>query len=126
MNVKIETIPHQNHRYPTVGDWFFEPNGDLTIRVSQLSDWRLEMLVAVHELVEVIACKHDGVTQAETDKFDMDFEATRRPGDEDEPGDDPAAPYSKQHCLATGVERILAAHLGVSWKEYEEELSKLP
>lgn len=48
MNVKIEIIPHTGQRYPTVGDWLFEENGDLTIRISKLSDWRREMLIAVH------------------------------------------------------------------------------
>lgn len=125
MNVKIEIIPHDQHRYPTVGDWFFEGD-DLLIRVSKLSDWKMEMLIAVHELFEVVLCKHDGVTQEATDQFDMEFEKKRSPENEDEPGDEPNAPYVKQHCIATGVERILAAELGVSWKEYEEELGKLP
>lgn len=126
MNIKIEVIPHETHRYTTVGDWIFEPNGDLIIRVSKLSDWRREMLVAIHELVEVVLCKHDGVSQEVVDRFDMELEANRKEGDDGEPGDEPTAPYVKQHCIATGVERVLCAHLGVSWKEYEEELCELP
>lgn len=84
------------------------------------------MLIAVHELVEVLLCKHDGVTQKSVDKFDMAYEKKRKPNDDSEPGDNPKAPYVKQHCIATGVERILAAGLGVSWKEYEDELCALP
>lgn len=161
MNVKIEIIPHNQQRYPTVGDWFFAPilacsncgletriGGELppplvcpvcqkphekskieeglVIRVSKLSDWRYEMLVAIHELAEVLMCKHDGVSQELVDAFDKDFEAKRTEDNEDEPGDEPDAPYVKQHCLATGIERIMAAHLGVSWKNYEAELGELP
>lgn len=126
MKITIEVIPHDQQRYPTVGDWLYTPEGDLEIKVSALSDWRRESLIAVHELVEVLICKHDGVSQESVDKFDMDYEANRHPDSEDEPGDDPAAPYVKQHCIATGVERILAASLGVNWKEYEDELTKLP
>ena len=126
MNIRIQVIPHKDQRYPTVGDWFYDRGGDLVIRVSRLSDWRREMLVAIHELTEVLLCKHDGVSQEAVDAFDIAFEERRPEGNEDEPGDEPSAPYVKQHCIATGVERILAAHLGVSWKEYEEELSKLP
>lgn len=122
----IETIPHEQHRYPTVGDWFTDKEGNLVIRVSELSDWRREYLIALHELVEVMQCRHDGVTEKQVDRFDMTFERTRADGDEREPGDDPAAPYRKQHCLATGVERIAAAALAVSWKEYEDELNQLP
>ena len=126
MNVKIEIIPHSEQRYPTVGDWFFDGEGNLTIKISALNDWRKEMLIALHELVEVLKCKHDGVTQEQVDRFDIVFEKARQDGNDDEPGDDPKAPYVKQHCLATGIERVMAAELGVSWKEYEEILNELP
>lgn len=126
MKINIETIPHNQQRYPTVGDWFWDADEVLHIRVSALSDWRREALIAVHELVEVLLCKQDGVTTAEVDSFDKAYEGSRQEGDESEPGDEPNAPYVRQHCIATGVERILAAGLGVSWKEYEEELNALP
>lgn len=143
MNVSIEVIPHEQQRYQTAGDWFFEPNGvDLVIRVSKLSDPRLEMLVAVHELVEVLLCQKNGVTQEQVDKFDMDFENWRKASMEEslergthentvllaiaEPGDHKDAPYRTEHCFATGVERLLAASLGVCWADYEKELESLP
>lgn len=126
MKILIETIPHDAHRYTTVGDWFYDSDDVLHIKVSKLSDWRREMLIAVHELVEVLTCKNDGVTQQVVDKFDKEFEANRHPDNEDEPGDDPSAPYANQHCLATGIERILAQQWGVNWKEYEQELNNLP
>lgn len=126
MKIIIETIPHDQHRYTTVGDWFYEPDGTLRIKVSQLSDWRREALIAVHELVEVLLCRHDGVTTEDVDAFDKAFEHAREPGNEDEPGDSPAAPYVNQHCVATGIERILAAALDVQWKPYEQELCDLP
>lgn len=126
MKILIETIPHEQQRYTTVGDWYYEPDGTLRIKVSTLSDWRREMLVAVHELVEVLTCKLDGVTQEEVDRFDMQFERDRPEGNEDEPGDSPTAPYREQHCLATGIERILAARWGVDWAPYEDELAALP
>jgi len=112
----------------------------LNIRVSELSGWKKEMLVALHELVEVLACKHAGVTQESVDAFDIEYEKQRAEkladtsiseADRaliaiDEPGDDPAAPYVKQHCLATGVERLMAAALDVNWHEYELEIEALP
>lgn len=126
MKITIETIPHETQRYPTVGDWLFEPNGDLTIKVSELGDWRYNSLVALHELVEVLKCKHDGVGQKEVDAFDIAFEINRKPDDDSEPGDSPDAPYKKQHCLATGIERIMAAELGVDWKTYDDAVMSLP
>ena len=125
MNVTIQIIPHKDHRYSTCGDWYFEGDS-LVIKVSKLSDWRLEMLVAIHELAEVLICKHRVITTASVDAFDKAFEAARTPDNEDEPGDEPTAPYVKEHCIATGIERIMAAELDVSWKDYEAELSKLP
>lgn len=142
MNVKIEVIPHDQQRYNTCGDWTFEPNGDLLIRVSRLSHNRLEMLVAVHELIEVLLCQRNGVTQEQVDKFDMQFEEDRKRKIElcvqnadaesgalaeiAEPGDDALAPYRTEHCFATAVERMLAAALGVVWADYETELESLP
>src|SRR5947209_20472397 len=111
MKILIETIPHEAHRYETCGDWFYADDGTLHIKVSELSDWRREMLVAVHELIEVLTCKNDGVSQDVVDKFDKEYKG------DGEPGDDPSAPYVKQHCLATGIERILAQQWEVNWKQ---------
>ena len=124
--IVIEVIDHETHRYSTVGDWFYDADGTLHIKVSKLSDWRREALIALHELTEVLLCKNDGVSVEVVDAFDKNFEANRADDNEDEPGDEPDAPYVKQHCMATGVERILAAHLGVQWKPYEDELCALP
>lgn len=126
MKIIIETIPHDQQRYPTCGDWQWTDPDTLSIKVSQLSDWRRGACVAIHELAEVLMCKQDGVTEQAVDEFDKNFEANRAEGNEDEPGDDPAAPYRKQHFTATNIERILAQALGVDWKEYEDEICALP
>ena len=125
MKITIETIPHKNQRYETAGDWIFDSSGDLTIRVSDLGDWRFNALIGLHELVEVLQCKHDGVTQEAVDAFDIAFEKNRAPDNEDEPGDDPKAPYQRQHNLATGIERIMAASMGVKWEEYDGAIQAL-
>lgn len=124
MNIHIEVIPHEQQRYETVGDWRWN-EGDLTISVSNTSNWKYEALVAVHELCEVLMCKNDGVSQEDVDEFDQAYEAHRKPNDDSEPGDDPAAPYRKQHFIATNIERILAVALGVDWKRYEDTLYEL-
>lgn len=125
MNITIKIIPHADQRYPTVGDWFF--NGqDLEIHVSKLSDWRHEMLVAVHELYEAVLCEHDGVTQKAVDDFDKTYEANRDRDDDSEPGDHQDAPYRLQHFRATNIERQMADALDVNWQEYEAELNALP
>lgn len=129
MNIIIHTIPHANQRYETVGDWRVNDNGStIQISVSDLGDWREEALVAVHELIEALLCKANGVTTDAVDVFDMKFEERRKAQPElanCEPGDEPNAPYCFEHCVAAGVERQLCALLGLNWKEYEEDVSKL-
>lgn len=125
MKIIIETILHQDQRYNTCGDWYYEPDGTLRIKVSNFEDKRLSKLVAIHELVEVLTCELNGVTQQQVDDFDKMYEANRAVGDESEPGDDSDAPYRKEHCLATGIERILAVEWGVDWNDYETQLGEL-
>jgi hypothetical protein len=125
MKILIQTIPHKQQRLRTSGDWWWERDGSLQIRVSKMSDGRFEVLVAVHELVEVLLCKHDRVSQRSVDRFDIAFERARKAGNVDEPGDDHRAPYRKQHCVATGIERIMAALLGVDWNKYAAEVERL-
>jgi hypothetical protein len=125
MNVTIKTIPHSKQRYPTCGDWFYDKRGDLHIRVSKMSDWRYELCVAVHELVEVLLCHQVGISQKSVDEFDINFEKKRKPGNVDEPGDDDRAPYRIQHGIASGIERILGTLLGISWNKYAEEVESL-
>ena len=120
MKITIETIPHSEQRYPTAGDWMFD-NDHLVIRVSELGDWRYSMAVGIHEAVEALLCRNDGVDGRDVDAFDFAYQELHHM----EPGDDPTAPYHRQHCFATAVERMLIAALGVSWAEYEAAVEAL-
>jgi hypothetical protein len=124
LNTLIRTLKHENHRYPTVGDYYRirETNH---IYVSEMKDWRYELLVAVHELIEQALCEHRGIPEELITKFDQDFESNREEFDTSEPGDSPGAPYRKEHFFATSVERLLASELGVDWKDYEETINSL-
>jgi len=149
LTIQIEQIAHADQRYPTVGDWYFSqvtPAGEhnlapdrpilsliqsrealviLHIKASVLPDWKHTMLIAVHELVEVLLCINDGVSQEAVDKFDFKYERTRPAGDDSEPGDAVLAPYRNQHCYATAVERMLCAAFNLPWAEYESEIGSL-
>lgn len=125
MNISVKIIPDSDHRYPFTGaDWTFDPSGDLEVRVSKMSDWRREFILAVHELVEAALCKHNGVSQAAVDAFDTSYDATH--ATDLNAGDDPLAPYQHEHCVATAIERVLAAELRVQWLEYDQELAAFP
>lgn len=129
MRIVIETVPHASMPYPTCGDWRRDGAGTLWIRVSSEIGDKFASLVALHELVEVLLCEARGITTESVDAFDIEFEKQRAKSlvvDTSEPGDDPEAPYQNEHCIATGVERIVAAALGVRWDEYERAINALP
>jgi hypothetical protein len=114
MKVMIETISHDQQRYDTVGDWQFDGE-NLNIKVSEIPTSEhgyYEFLVGVHELVEAILCKNQGVTEQQVDDWDLNC-------DEEDPGNNPECPYYRQHLLATVIENILANELGVDLIDYE-------
>lgn len=114
----IEAIPADKQRYPTDGDWYFDKsNGDLHIRITgaDILDEDQAFLWALHEMVEVKLCHKHGITQGAVDAFDIQFEKDRGPrglDDDVEPGDDPAAPYRREHRAAMLIEHMMAIFLG--------------
>jgi len=120
----INTIPPEEHRYPTCGDYQIAlEKGVLRghVDVSRLPGrdaWKKEFLIAVHELIEAGLCRAACIPDSVIDRFDMAFEG------DTEPGDSARAPYYRQHQIATGIERLLAAELKVSWEEYEDLLDE--
>ncbi len=125
MKIEVETIPHHEQRYPTVGD-YWEEAGTVQIRVSEMHDWRYVILVAVHELIEMMLARYRGISEEAIGNFDMEFEAKREKGlVTGEPGDAADAPYRREHFFATNVERLLAAELGVDWAIYETYVDSL-
>jgi hypothetical protein len=88
-----------------------------------MSDQRYEFLVGMHEAIEAYLAMHAGVSPEAVDRFDRAYEAKRKPGDDSEAGDDPRAPYHREHVFATKIERQLARWLGVNWRDYDREVS---
>lgn len=129
MIIDIQVIPHSSQRYDTCGDWYFNSdNKRLTIRVSALGDWGYEMLIGRHEMDEALLCLKRGIKEKDVSTFDHLFERERSKGmhsDSAEPGDDPRAPYRKEHFFAATAERALAAELKVDWADYEEAIQSL-
>jgi len=124
MRITIESVPHGVCRNKGVGDY----GGswcDLWIKVSHMRNWRYIVLVAVHELVEVAICRHQKITNRAITAFDKQFEAKRRPGNVDEPGNDLNAPYRSAHRTATKIEKVLAKALEVDWKQYSKLVDSL-
>ena len=125
MKYIIETIPNEQMRYPTCGDYFTGPDGTEHIVVSDMGNDDYAFLVMIHEFAEQYLTKRRGITEESITAFDEEFERNRPEGNVDEPGDDPQAPYQNEHCLATAIERMMAAALGVKWQEYDNAISEL-
>lgn len=118
MEIKIQTIPHAAQRYPTIGDWYMKGEGRLRINVSDMGDSDFEFLVMVHELVESYMCNVHGVSPEEVDEWDKAYTK------DGEPGDDPMAPYHKEHCFAEQIEKTIASELHVDWDDYMAFISE--
>lgn len=128
MKIIIETIPHNQQPYPTVGDWRKDEDGTVRIKVSDMGNDDYAFLVGIHEAIEQRLCEKRGITTEEVDAFDKKFETEREAGlhgDEDEAGDAPDAPYRKEHFFATNIEALISAELGVNWQEYEKVVYSL-
>lgn len=126
MMIDIRVIPHKEQRYETIGDWWFnKDNSKLSIRVSNLNNEDYENLIALHEQVEALLCLKRNIDEKKITAFDIKFEKHREFGNTDEPGDDPKAPYRKEHFFATSIERLMAAELNIDWRKYEEAVYAL-
>lgn len=124
--IVIDVNPHESQRYDTVGDYQVVEGGFVNARekvlwitVSRLADRRESLLIAIHELIEAALCATAGVDFAKIDDFDF------HQGWPDEPGDHIQAPYYRQHQIASGIERLLAAEMKVDWLEYETHCKEL-
>ncbi len=118
------TVCHESQRYPTCGD-YTDAHGTELYTISRMDNTDYEKLVFLHEFLEKWLVDKAGVALADIDAFDIAFEAARAPGNTDEPGDDPAAPYRAAHQFATCIERLVCDRLGVSWIEYEQAVVAL-
>lgn len=130
LHIYIDTIPHSEQRYPTVGDyWEVREHGiyptRTEIKVSSMDDCRYEFLVAIHEMIECFLCAERGISEESITEFDMAFEEARQAGNTDEPGNSPNAPYYEEHKFATIVEKALAAELKVDWDTYDKTVNEL-
>lgn len=122
MNINIQIVRHKDQRYNTVGDWAYDSNGDLQIKVSDTGDWRYNFLIARHELDEAILCRIAGVSGKQVDDYDFSHP--------DEIGGDSFsecidAPYYTQHCDALAAEWELARKMGIDWVVYTKAVAEL-
>ena len=119
MDFEIKTIPHNEQRYETVGDWKRDKNGVMQIRVSDMGNPDYEFLVALHELIESYYCIKNGITEDVVDKWDFNHP------DSNDPGMLLHCPYQPYHFKATLFEERACLELGCDWSEYDKSINKL-
>ena len=115
--IDIRAVPQEWQRYDTAGDWYVDGDTlDIAVTGTDLSDDQT-FLIALHELVEAHLCRKRGITAEAVDAFDKAWIAAHPgylDGTEGEPGDDPAAPYRREHRQAMLVEHLVADMLGIA------------
>ncbi len=126
--IVIRTVPHNEQKYETCGNWFYNEAGELVIEVSE-TNTMYEFLIAVHELVEAMLCNFKGISEESVTDFDKSFEHMRNlfpiiVGDK-EPGDEDAAPYLHEHRMASRIENWLADSAGVDKEDYNNTINSL-
>jgi hypothetical protein len=121
MKITLEVIPHSKQRLGVIGDWFFKGD-DLTVRVSDLGDWRYNFLVLRHEMDEAMLCKHNEIT---TEMVDEDQVKSDDTDDPDSFSGYPGARLQNQHNDALAAEWIMARLLDVRWTEYGNAAEKV-
>ena len=122
--LKVELVPHEEQRYETAGDWIFDDDGCICVTVSDTGHQLDALLIGIHEAVEAVLCRAHGVKEVDVTAFDVEFGKTHNL-EEEEPGEDPGAPYRREHATADVVERIVALEAGVVWRKYDDRVNAL-
>jgi len=118
--IRIVTVPPEDQRYPTCGD-YREFDNEIVITITdQISDDH-EFLVALHELIEFWLTRERGIRESEITDYDIKWEALPEPK-ADEPGNEPDCIYGREHRFAENIERQIAHELGIDWHSYNNSL----
>lgn len=124
MDKIIKTIRYEDQRYPTCGDYWFDPTSKATqFRVNAMGNEDFEFLVSIHEQIEEHLTRRKGIREEDIKAFDEMWEKELANGlhdENEEPGHDPRSPYREDHVFAECIERLLAARMGVDWDAYDK------
>ena len=121
---KTVTMKEMVARYgcESLGDYWRNHPEVINIRSFDTGNNDYNFLIILHEMIEEWLCNKRGIKEPDIQAFDNEFD---KKGLEGEPGDDPQAPYYKEHQIATIIERIVAYELGIDWNQYEADCEKI-
>ena len=119
----IKIIPHNQQRYNTAGDYFLE-KGVWQFRISEMKSIFYEVFVLFHELWEWFrVCIIKGIKEEDIAKFDIAWQGEKHIFSE--AGNDPKAPYHKEHLESTALEKFLVRKAKMKWSVYNKSFDKL-
>ena len=118
----MSTDDIKEHRYKSIDDWTDPsdtPDGLVfSTQTADMGNMDYNFLILIHALVEQYLCHKHKIKDEVVTKFDMDHSQL------DNPGENPKAPYHKEHLIANDVEAMLSVALKVDWTKYEEAIDK--
>jgi hypothetical protein len=125
------TLPWKQLRsYPDIGD--YQCNADNSPAIVGAADTGNDVsnaAILVHEIIESLLCWRHGIKEEAVSAFDRAwFKRDKKDWIRqvcDGPGDDPDAPYHKEHLAATEIERRFIEMCGMSWEEHERNCERV-
>lgn len=129
MEIHIKTIIIEKMRISgSLGDYWYDSDGVLQIRVADLGDEFMEKSICVHEIIEEALTKKRGLLEPDIQAFDEYHDMRIKQGlvsPEKEAGYDENAPYRNEHTFCDSVERMMFAMANIPWSDYEEKVNSL-
>jgi hypothetical protein len=126
--ISVDVVPHAEQDYDTPAAWEEVVPVEWMVEVSDLGDWRYNLLTALGQQIELALCKQAGVTSEQIQAFAVAHGKRRRAGDSDyqgAPGDHPDAPHKKAYRFAQQMLKQIAPELGIVWSRYQRALEAL-
>lgn len=126
--INIRFIDGKDQRYPTCGDYWETPYS-YEFRITRQDNPDKNLLILLHEMIEYALCAKRGITEEVITNFDLEWNKKAESSTDwyaddiaDEPGNEPSAPYVKEHRIAENFERLFAEYMQIDWFEYNRNL----
>ena len=122
-DIVIKTIPIEEQRYSTAGDYWHEDNS-IEFRITKQAKEDTEFLIAVHEFVEEYLTRRSGIDEKMILAYDLNWEKRHHKGltKAEEPGEEQDCPYREQHVVSLIIEGLLATHMGIDFDKHNDEI----
>lgn len=132
MEIWIKSIPLKElvERYgcESAGDYWRPTPNLLNVRAADTGNEDFNFLISLHELLEEILCTKRGIKETDIQAFDQMFDREQKEGlhpEDAEPGNDPRAPYYREHMFATAMETLMCNEMGLKLCDYDEAVNAL-